>query len=389
MNTDHKYQDTSIRDIVWSSTAEKLAIVSGGTVTVLDPRTGETTFVQNYEVPVTGVSFFRDDLFAAAVGNKIIVWESDTWNEIVHLETPSRVTTLQFCCYDEIVCNQPLLVWGDENGTVTVFDFKHRTRTTKHLHNRPVKSVAWRGFRHTGIFSVDGDIIVESIFERCELTQANRRKAASDLLATPYQPSGGESLIHGDNKGAMYKNHRLDYTAIGASLVAANHRNIEYHIPQIGRLARGVGDCISSLSWVGRFPLNFVTGDRKAITIWGVEIVAKSFLTRWLSKSNVSGAIVQPLIKIEGHQDTVTALAYPSVKRAGQKNQLLLASGSADGTVKLWDVNNDDLRKRAAETAKPVIVTGSYAMVLNGTEPPKRNISVSPEFVLRRTFDFG
>ena len=334
MNTDHKYQDTSIRDIIWSSTAEMLAMVSGGTVTVLDPRTGETTFVQNYEVPVTGLAFFRDDLFAAAVGNKIIVWESDTWNETVHLETSSRVTTLQFCCYDEIVCNQPLLVWGDENGTVTVFDFKHRTRTTKHLHNRPVKSVAWRGFRHTGIFSVDGDIIVESIFEnsRCELTQANRRKAASDLLATPYQPSGGESLIHGDNKGAMYKNHRLDYTAIGASLVAANYRNIEYHIPQIGRLARGVGDCISSLSWVGRFPLNFVTADRKgAITIWGVEIVAKSFaksfLTRWLSKSNVSGAIVQPLIKIEGHQDTVTALAYPVRKESRSEESVAACLG--------------------------------------------------------------
>ena len=392
MNADHKYHDASIRDIVWSPTAEMLATASGGTVTVLDGRNGERNFVQNYEVPVTGLAFFTGGLlFAAAAGNEITVWESDTWNETVRLETASPVTALRFCCSDEIVCNQPLLVCGSENGTVTVFDLKNRTRTTKSLHNRPVKAVAWMGFRHASVVSAGGGRIIESVFEnsRCELTQANRLKAASDLLATPYQLSGGESLIRGDDKGYMYKNHRLDYAAIGASLVSANQGTLEYHLPQIGRLGkRSVGNSISSLSWLGNFPLNFVTGDRRgAITLWGIEIAQRSFLTRWLSKSTVSGAIFQPLVKIEGHQDTVTALAYPSVKRAFQ-NQLL-ASGCADGTVRLWDVNNDDLRERAAENAKPFIVAGSYAMMLNGTPPPNPDISVSPESVLRRTFDLG
>lgn len=379
MNADHKYRDASIRDIVWAPTAERLATAWGGTVAVLDAKTGERHFVQTYEVPVTGLAFFRD-LFAAGAGNRITVWASDTWNETVRLETDAPVTALQFCC------NQPLLVCGSENGTVTVFDLKTSTRTTQYLHHSPVKGVAWMGSRYTSVVSADGSAIVESVFDasRSELTQANRRKARSDLLATPCQPLNGESLLRGADTADMYKNHRLDY---GASLVSANQGTLEYHLPQIGRFGtRRVGDSVRSLSWVGNFPFNFVSGHRSgAITLWGIEIAHNSVLTRWLSKSTVSEAILEPLLRIEeGHQAAVTALAYPSVQ------QQLLASGCADGTVKIWDINHADLRERAADNAKPFIVAGSYAMMLNGTPPPNPEISVSPKSsTLRRTFDLG
>ena len=368
---DRKHKDTLIKHIDLSSTGEKLAIAQGGTVTVLDPMTGEKKFVQNYKVPVSKVAFCRNDLLAASAGNEITVWDSNTWDEKIQFETTSDVTGLQFCCYHEVVCHKPLLLCCTKKDTGIVFDLENDNRISKFLH-KSVQDVAWMGFRHESVVSAGGRRVHESSFDdsRCEVTYANRFKAASDFLATPHQPSGEESLIHGDDQGYIYKNHQLDYAAIGSSLISANQRTIEYHLPQIGRLGkrRIVGNSISSLSWVGNFPLNFATGDHKGkITIWAIKIVPRSFLTRSLSKSStVSGAIFHPVVEIQGHPNTVTALAYPSVKRAFQ-NQLL-ASGCTDGTVRLWEINNAEIRERAADNAKKsLIVAGSYAMALNGT----------------------
>ena len=359
--------DAPVSSVAFSPNGKLLATAADKTVMVWDLEIGQRISIfPDHEATVTAVAFSNGGKFlATAAGQIMTLWSSETWDTPMHLvKHKSPVTSIDFCCFHELSdCDQPLLAFGRADGVVGVFDVINRKEVTASVHESRVNAVSWSGFPHDAILSTGWyRSIVKSRFSdrSFELVESSRRKGSADFLATPYQPGNGAfsapsiSMLKNDDKGGVIFNRRLNYETIGSSFVSANGYNkIEYGIMQ-GKLA-ATESPVNVMSWIGNWPVNFATGHEGGeIRFWGINLEHRSFLMHhligWLSKRTVSANIVL-YAQIRAHRKgSVTALAYPAISRRGEQSMSqsvattggdwLMASGSTDCTVRLWNIIN-------------------------------------------------
>ena len=367
--TNLEFYNAPARAVAWSpwssNNTTMLATAADKTVTVWNPTTGLRIFVDpDNQEPVSCIAFSNTNsgLLASAAGKEITLRRTQTWDEITRIRSTSTVTAIDFCCYHQTEkCVSPLLVYGTAEGSVAVFDINSKTVVETTVHpSQKVNTVKFFSFAHMSIVSTaDREIVeLELDYPGSNIQKISRRKTvsarkASTLLTVPYQPhgvSGGApdpSIFKNDQKvGLISKKRRMDYFAIGRSVISIAKRQIEYSHAEEGTLARTQADSpTESVCWVANWPCNFVTGHLQDIVFWSVKIRHRlkviNHLIGWLNANNI-WVEINPEASLKAHNEVVTAIAYPPFIRAGTSQSgypWLLATASKDTTVKLWNIS--------------------------------------------------
>ena len=416
-SADFSYYDAAAKAIAWSNDGKNgilLATGSEHTLIVWNPKTAERLYVDlDNEAPLSCLAFSNSGLLASAAGREIKIRKTGgTWDEFIRIQETSNVTAIDFCCYHEMnTCKRPLLAYGTADGSVTVVDINSRNevKTTAQSQSQKINSVKWMGFPPSLVAAADGKVI-ELELDGDKLQKTRERKAvkarkSSTLLAVPYQPHSANdenagvpcpSILKNDNKIGLFKNCRMDSISIGRSFLTVAKRKIEYALADEGPIARNETlYAIEALSWIGDSPLNFATGHYQDIVLWSIKIRHRAELlnqlTNWLKPGTIASVEIESVASIEAHRDTVTAIAYPPIRRSWEhsaKNRWLMASASEDETVKLWDISSIQESRSDYEMRRFSACVGITACVeigaFNGVS--RHDISIRPKDLLKKTF---
>jgi WD40 repeat protein len=413
-SADFSYYDAAAKAIAWSNDGKNgilLATGSAHTLIVWKPTYQRLYVDLDNDAPLSCLAFSNSGLLASAAGREIKIRKTGgTWDEILRIQETSNVTAIDFCCYHEMnTCKRPLLAYGTADGSVTVVDINSRNEVKTTAQSK-INSVKWFGFPHTSLVAAADGTVIELELDGDKLQKTRERKAvkarkSSTLLAVPYQPHSANdenagvpcpSILKNDHKVGLFKNCRMDSISIGRSFLAVAKRKIEYALADEGPIATAEsGENIEALSWIGDSPLNFATGHRGEIVLWSIKIRHRAELLNqlinWLKPDTISSVEIESVASIEAHRDTVTAIAYPPIRRSWEhsaKNRWLMASASEDETVKLWDISSIQESRSDYEMRRFSACVGITACVeigaFNGVS--RHDISIRPKDLLKKTF---
>ncbi|KAK6528353.1 hypothetical protein TWF281_009596 [Arthrobotrys megalospora] len=198
------------------------------------------------------------------------------------------------------------------DGLIKVWDEKGRQRQSLKMHRAPILSLKFHPTKHHLLLSVDGhskvnvwDATTGKLKKQCELSGGN---SASERN-TPHDADWIDEntiIAVGDN-GAVEK--------FDLSLPLENGPHLDSIVRYEGHDAH---KNVSSVIWSGGHEIFATGGEDGKIMLW-------------------KPSQYKPVGVLEGHQDEISFL---QLSRGSTSSESLLASSSADGSVRIWNIES-------------------------------------------------
>ena len=272
---------------------------------------------------VLSIAFSPDGtlLASASADETVKLWDVKTYTNIATLEEHTDAVSLAFSP------NGTLLASGAWDGIVKVWDTVTKENiATLGGHDADTLNNWFRGWYAPVAFSPDGKILVYGAAEEIKFWDVVTKQEIATIEAHP------EGVIS------------VDFSPDGTILASGSEHNIKlWDVETREKIATSIQEVEDNLFRVAFSPVGTILAYNTYVEVWDEywdEYTEYGNVVLWDVKTDQQIAI------LEGHTDPVWSVSFSA-------DGTTLASGSSDGTVKLWDVAEARQLTPAIPTATP------------------------------------
>ncbi|KAF3162713.1 hypothetical protein TWF106_007897 [Orbilia oligospora] len=198
------------------------------------------------------------------------------------------------------------------DGLIKIWDDKGRLRQSLKMHRAPILSLKFHPAKYNLLLSVDGhskvnvwDVATGKLKKQCELSVEN----SVNEKTTPYDADwvNDNTIVAVGGNGAVEK--------FDLSMPLENGPHLDSIVRYEGHDAH---KNVSSVIWSSGHDMFATGGEDGKIMLW-------------------KPSQFKPVGILEGHQDEISFL---QLSHGSDSSESLLASSSADGSVRIWDIEN-------------------------------------------------